>query len=903
MTQKAIPQYLTETLLPSLPQYLTETLLPSLQRDDPEAKIEVQRTSIGWIILRVITTLFQGKDPLEREEFVESLFESLFPEPLSLFSYPISHYDLWTPEEAKAPSRPPTQLPLWSELLMAPEPYQRASSDTSELPLTRPLIVTFYSFKGGVGRTTALGIVARMLAAANHRVVMLDFDLEAPGLSFMFSSGGSDSPPYGVIDYLHQRYLTPDKDIPSIEECIRSLEIPNRGELFLISAGEYTENYVHRLADLDMRLFYRREKNPLNQLIDDITNYLNMPDILLIDARTGFNEIGAVALLDLADIGIICFSPTEQSFAGLDWVLQAAKKQYDYQGKPDLRFLLTPIPPVEPSQQDRWIRQAEDYITDKWGIPETLSVAELHTDIPYNPAIATLGNLDTEIPDSIFAPYTPLLEVISSSLPEKPYIPGASEGSTSETRETLLKELTFSSATAQEIPPADLPAIFQKTDDFPKFLQRNTWLVRGAKGTGKSLLFRLFVEQLDYARTLAPPESHLQHVTVIPGHGREEVRPTILSNDDMQGYHNQSEELSWRSFWRYYALIQLITAIPECHSCVQTDQELEVFSKTIAPTHKEIVSWIIQRIQDPFAASQVGDALRAIDQWLKSQDRTVWLIYDELDRILPEETTRNDALQELFSWWIDSATSFQQIVPKMLIREDIWQTLHFPNKAHFAGRNVQLRWEESDIWRLVLRQALASPTYAKLVYDKYAVTRETLDRIELPRLRECLFPLWGERMGRGKKAYTYNWVRNRMTDGNKNWFPRIIMVLLQKAIEREQSYVESHSYEGILRPKALIEALPSASEIRVNEVREEYPEIAPYLDSFKQQYSPLDLLDLQKLWGLEKTVLTDTTNIIDKMIKAGILREYTLGNPTDTPRYAVTDLYLYGLQMKRKGQQ
>jgi hypothetical protein len=373
----------------------------------------------------------------------------------------------------------------------------------------------------------------------------------------------------------------------------------------------------------------------------------------------------------------------------------------------------------------------------------------------------------------------------------------------------------------------------------------------------------------------------------------------------MQGYHKQSEEPSWRLFWRYYALIQLITAIPECRSLVQTDQELEIFSKTTAPTHKEIVSWIIQRTQDSFAASHVGDALREVDQWLRSQDRTVWLIYDELDRILPEESesTRTDVLEDLFSWWIDSAASFRQIVPKILIREDIWQILRFPNKAHFAGRNVQLRWEESDIWRLVLRQAFASSTYARLVYDKYAVTKESLDRIELPRLRESLFPLWGERMGRGKKAYTYNWMRNRMTDGNKNWFPRIIMVLLQKAIELEQSYVESHSYEGILRPKALIEALPSASEVRVTEVREEYPEFAPYLDSFKQQYSPLDLSDLQKLWGLEKTALTDTTDTIDKMIKAGILREYTLGNPTDTPRYSVTDLYLYGLQMKRKGQQ
>ncbi len=50
----------------------------------------------------------------------------------------------------------------------------------------KPLVVTFYSFKGGVGRSTALGLVAGILATRNRRVVVVDFDLEAPGISIMF---------------------------------------------------------------------------------------------------------------------------------------------------------------------------------------------------------------------------------------------------------------------------------------------------------------------------------------------------------------------------------------------------------------------------------------------------------------------------------------------------------------------------------------------------------------------------------------------------------------------------------------------------------------------------------------------------------------------------------------------
>src|SRR5580698_5889469 len=43
-------------------------------------------------------------------------------------------------------------------------------------------IVTFYSYKGGTGRTMALANVAWILAANGHRVLVADWDLESPGL-------------------------------------------------------------------------------------------------------------------------------------------------------------------------------------------------------------------------------------------------------------------------------------------------------------------------------------------------------------------------------------------------------------------------------------------------------------------------------------------------------------------------------------------------------------------------------------------------------------------------------------------------------------------------------------------------------------------------------------------------
>src|SRR5438105_13541357 len=71
-------------------------------------------------------------------------------------------------------------------------------------------ILTFYSFKGGVGRTMSLANVATLLAQRRRRVLAIDFDLEAPGLHRYFlnpeTEFGADrarpaTPQLGVIEF------------------------------------------------------------------------------------------------------------------------------------------------------------------------------------------------------------------------------------------------------------------------------------------------------------------------------------------------------------------------------------------------------------------------------------------------------------------------------------------------------------------------------------------------------------------------------------------------------------------------------------------------------------------------------------------------------------------------------
>src|SRR5262249_32270779 len=51
------------------------------------------------------------------------------------------------------------------------------------------MIISFYSYKGGVGRSMAMANLAVLFARAGFRVLVVDFDLEAPGLESYLVAG------------------------------------------------------------------------------------------------------------------------------------------------------------------------------------------------------------------------------------------------------------------------------------------------------------------------------------------------------------------------------------------------------------------------------------------------------------------------------------------------------------------------------------------------------------------------------------------------------------------------------------------------------------------------------------------------------------------------------------------
>lgn len=272
-----------------------------------------------------------------------------------------------------------------------------------------PYIITFYSFKGGVGRTTTAAMSALKIARQGHRVCMIDLDFEAPGLSNVTLSDTSvqSKDGIGVIDYLLERSLTPDQeDIPLDDYLVRlSDEIieEKEGELWLMPAGTIDENYLIKLGRLDFQEMSAEDfsDSALKQLFLDLQHHRAF-DYYVVDSRTGITDIGGLALNGLADLNVMLFGIGSQNVQGMHFVLQHLRPILEKQSKKSrqiasrLMLVFGPISlgwnhKIDKQIKNKLFQLADDVIKEQLGQVDKQMIPHDPLIIPY---LASLPHQD-----------------------------------------------------------------------------------------------------------------------------------------------------------------------------------------------------------------------------------------------------------------------------------------------------------------------------------------------------------------------------------------------------------------------------------------------------------------------------------------------------------------------------
>jgi len=228
-------------------------------------------------------------------------------------------------------------------------------------------IATFYSYKGGTGRSMAVANVGWILASTGKRVLLIDWDLEAPGLHRYFHPFLEDKElvsTRGLIDFF-VAFATAARDEGEVRrdnwfEPFASLlpytiqlqwSFPGEGTLELVPAGKLDAAYAVRATSFDWQHFYEHGGGIFLEAVK--RNLRADYDYVLIDSRTGISDTSGICTVQMPDDLVVFFTLNGQSIDGASAIAGSADRQRrTSEGRPTLK--IWPVPTrVELAEKER----------------------------------------------------------------------------------------------------------------------------------------------------------------------------------------------------------------------------------------------------------------------------------------------------------------------------------------------------------------------------------------------------------------------------------------------------------------------------------------------------------------------------------------------------------------------
>ena len=255
-------------------------------------------------------------------------------------------------------------------------------------------VITFYSFKGGTGRTFALVNTGCLLAQSGKKVLLIDWDLDAPGLDNYLEPYLSDwaKQDDGLIELMYEfkRRLSNKKFNPNdltelsalmeelMNQYVQIVNLPDKTTVHYLKAGLFNENYSKKVQLFKWRGFFN--KFPL--FFTHFAFFLNNKyDFTLIDARTGHTDVGGICTMLMPEKLVLVHTMNNQS---IDGVIDIARKAVTYRGNStDLRPLVVfPLPSRVDLQEEvlhndwknRCKLRFKNLLIDCYSLPKTITV-------------------------------------------------------------------------------------------------------------------------------------------------------------------------------------------------------------------------------------------------------------------------------------------------------------------------------------------------------------------------------------------------------------------------------------------------------------------------------------------------------------------------------------------------
>ena len=484
---------------------------------------------------------------------------------------------------------------------------------------------------------------------------------------------------------------------------------------------------------------------------------------------------------------------------------------------------------------------------------------------------------------------------------------------------------------------------FIGTEMLRSMLQPQHTLLVGNKGSGKSAICRLLIEDLPKVKPLLP--KNYNEIYCVPAYGlqTEEDVPTVPLKE-----LSPSTVDDFRDFWLLYlgmkgaqrivndVKIREFVEKAEKPNLKKSFETLERVLVTLGLREDmRALSKMRSALSGLFGASGRGNGrqtvegnsgfkdltgvsiiglLEHVDIVLRETNSLAWMMLDKLDLLFVDDFQKLRAsITGLVQLLVQYGNHFKHIHLKIFLRNDIFRQLHIVNKSHLVTYSSEMKWRNALLLKLLVARAVDDQhvrAYCQeTLGEKVDVTAVILGSDEY--VLKVFYAIFEPTMGAGKtdapaganSTPTHQWILRRLCDGTGSSFPRELIHLGNRAVEkqREMNRIEGkHLSERLIGPKALREAFGMISSYRCDTyLYSEFPHLARHFDVFRG--SDTATFHREELYMLFAPLSPNGDEAIRALYDTGLLQP--LGHSVDASmKFKVPLLYRIGLGVRDRRQ-
>ncbi|WGJ88607.1 hypothetical protein QEP15_14620 [Achromobacter mucicolens] len=420
-----------------------------------------------------------------------------------------------------------------------------------------------------------------------------------------------------------------------------------------------------------------------------------------------------------------------------------------------------------------------------------------------------------------------------------------------------------------------------------KALRLDAHIVVGGRGVGKS--FWTAVLQSELLRSqLGAAASELQDIDVFTGFSNAECIENHPNADVFSVFLNQGGDPYdlWRAVILRWVAQKANEQIPE-------------------GSWQETVNWLKQQPEEAARLMQRPRAWKGL------------VLFDALDRTSTDWRRMDDIVRGLLrtALWLKT---FPGLYAKVFLREDQAErtVFNFPDASKLTATRAELSWARHDLHGLLWQRLINAPN------SHGASVREVCSchaedgvwhvapemKSESDRQKQAFETLAGPWMGRDRRrGVPYTWSVGHLADGRGQTSPRSFLAAIRQAAEDSSERYPEHGYA--LHFESIKRGIQKASEIRVQEMAEDYPWVPDVLSTLSGMNVPVEFDAVREKWEQKFVSPQEMSSarlpaqhmdrgwdgVRDDLQRLGLLETKKDG------RIDMPDLYRVGFGLGRKG--